>query len=230
MSSVSSEGNDLNVLENQQRQQEIYKQKRILVQTKSSPSKLISKRNTKREQVKCACVNCKKSCKKCDDERPCQRCIRLNIAETCKDSIRKERKLGKRSRHIREICHSSLHENIDKKIKKEPAIKKHVPSEESNLNNTLENQQQQQVLSKEKNLQVQLQRSLTWPTAEKTTKREQVKCACVNCQKSRKKCDDKRPCQRCIDLNITETCKDSIRKARKSIKRGPYKHHVQQKK
>ncbi|GES92838.1 Zn(2)-C6 fungal-specific transcription factor [Rhizophagus clarus] len=187
MSSVSSEGNDLNVLENQQRQQEIYKQKRILVQTKSSPSKLISKRNTKREQVKCACVNCKKSCKKCDDERPCQRCIRLNIAETCKDSIRKERKL--------------------------------VPSEESNLNNTLENQQQQQVLSKEKNLQVQLQRSLTWPTAEKTTKREQVKCACVNCQKSRKKCDDKRPCQRCIDLNITETCKDSIRKARKSIKR-----------
>lgn len=50
----------------------------------------------------------------------------------------------------------------------------------------------------------------------------------VNCQKSRKKCDDKRPCQRCIDLNITETCKDSARKARRATKRGPYKHRVQQ--
>lgn len=48
----------------------------------------------------------------------------------------------------------------------------------------------------------------------------------VNCQKSRKKCDDKRPCQRCIDLNITETCKDSARKARRATKRGPYKHRV----
>ena len=37
-------------------------------------------------------VNCQKSNKKCDDERPCQRCIRHNLTETCSDSIRKERK------------------------------------------------------------------------------------------------------------------------------------------
>lgn len=80
-------------------------------------------------------VNCKKSCKKCDDERPCQRCIRLNIAETCRDSIRKERKLGKkvligeagmkRSRLIREIYNSSSYVNVSRKNNKKSAIKNH---------------------------------------------------------------------------------------------------------
>ncbi|CAG8690679.1 21668_t:CDS:2 [Dentiscutata erythropus] len=55
-------------------------------------------------------------------------------------------------------------------------------------------------------------------------KRQQVKNACVNCQKACKKCDDGRPCQRCIKYELTDTCKDSIRKERKKgIKRGPYK-------
>ncbi|CAG8472163.1 6908_t:CDS:2 [Cetraspora pellucida] len=50
-------------------------------------------------------------------------------------------------------------------------------------------------------------------------KRQQVKNACA-C----KKCDDGRPCQRCIKYELTDTCKDSIRKERKKgIKRGPYK-------
>lgn len=55
MSSGSPEGNNLNVPENQQQQQEISKQKKISVQAKASLAKLISKRNAKREQVKCAC-------------------------------------------------------------------------------------------------------------------------------------------------------------------------------
>ncbi|KAG9293858.1 hypothetical protein G9A89_019196 [Geosiphon pyriformis] len=55
-------------------------------------------------------------------------------------------------------------------------------------------------------------------------KRQQVKNACVNCQKACKKCDDQRPCSRCIKYELTETCKDSSRKERKrGIKRGPYK-------
>ncbi|KAI9337433.1 hypothetical protein BD770DRAFT_401142 [Pilaira anomala] len=57
-------------------------------------------------------------------------------------------------------------------------------------------------------------------------KRRQVKNACVNCQKACKKCDEGRPCQRCIKYNLTETCKDSIRKERKKgVKRGPYKRN-----
>ncbi|KAI9487299.1 MAG: hypothetical protein EXX96DRAFT_552585 [Benjaminiella poitrasii] len=55
-------------------------------------------------------------------------------------------------------------------------------------------------------------------------KRKQVKNACVNCQKACKKCDDGRPCQRCMKLGLTATCRDSDRKERKKgIKRGPYK-------
>ncbi|PVU92996.1 hypothetical protein BB561_003501 [Smittium simulii] len=55
-------------------------------------------------------------------------------------------------------------------------------------------------------------------------KRAQVKVACVNCQKACKKCDESRPCQRCIKYNLADSCVDSVRKERKSgIKRGPYK-------
>ncbi|CAJ0839791.1 1051_t:CDS:2, partial [Entrophospora sp. SA101] len=46
----------------------------------------------KRKQVKNACVNCQRACKKCDEGRPCQRCIKYELTDTCQDSIRKERK------------------------------------------------------------------------------------------------------------------------------------------
>ncbi|OJT14199.1 hypothetical protein TRAPUB_9310 [Trametes pubescens] len=49
---------------------------------------------TKRRQVKNACTNCQKACKKCDDARPCLRCVRYGIAEECIDSQRKERQKG----------------------------------------------------------------------------------------------------------------------------------------
>ncbi|KAF9102132.1 hypothetical protein BGX27_011166 [Mortierella sp. AM989] len=55
-------------------------------------------------------------------------------------------------------------------------------------------------------------------------KRRQVKNACVNCQKACKKCDEGRPCARCIKYGLVDTCVDSTRKVRKKgIKRGPYK-------
>lgn len=55
-----------------------------------SPQQLRSKRR----QVKNACTNCQKACKKCDDARPCLRCVKYGIAEECVDSQRKERKKG----------------------------------------------------------------------------------------------------------------------------------------
>jgi hypothetical protein len=56
------------------------------------------------------------------------------------------------------------------------------------------------------------------------SKREQVKNACINCKIARKKCDVNRPCNRCVNADLSEMCKDSIRKKReKGIKRGPYK-------
>jgi hypothetical protein len=56
------------------------------------------------------------------------------------------------------------------------------------------------------------------------SKRRQVKNACTNCQKACKKCDDARPCLRCVKYGISEECVNSQRKERqKGIKRGPYK-------
>ncbi|KAF8626179.1 hypothetical protein AX15_005065 [Amanita polypyramis BW_CC] len=55
-------------------------------------------------------------------------------------------------------------------------------------------------------------------------KRRQVKNACTNCQKACKKCDDARPCLRCVKYGIQEACVSSQRKERKKgVKRGPYK-------
>lgn len=55
-------------------------------------------------------------------------------------------------------------------------------------------------------------------------KRRQVKNACTNCQRACKKCDDARPCLRCVKYGVSEECVDSQRKERKKgVKRGPYK-------
>ncbi|ORZ22212.1 hypothetical protein BCR42DRAFT_405726 [Absidia repens] len=59
-------------------------------------------------------------------------------------------------------------------------------------------------------------------------KRKQVRNACTNCQKACKKCDDQRPCPRCVKYGQTESCVDSVRKERqKGLKRGPYKKRKQ---
>ncbi|KAL9933879.1 hypothetical protein V8E36_006961 [Tilletia maclaganii] len=49
---------------------------------------------SKRIQVKNACINCQRACKKCDTGRPCTRCIKYGLTDTCADSSRKERKRG----------------------------------------------------------------------------------------------------------------------------------------
>lgn len=45
----------------------------------------------KRKQVKNACINCQRACKKCDDLRPCTRCVRYGFEGSCVNSRRKER-------------------------------------------------------------------------------------------------------------------------------------------
>ncbi|KAI9208740.1 uncharacterized protein BJ171DRAFT_489846, partial [Polychytrium aggregatum] len=51
---------------------------------------------SRRSQVKVACNHCKKACKRCDSNRPCSRCVRLDYTD-CADAPRKERKRIKRS-------------------------------------------------------------------------------------------------------------------------------------
>ncbi|KAI8381539.1 uncharacterized protein BYT42DRAFT_566874 [Radiomyces spectabilis] len=88
-------------------------------ETVESASKFNVKKS-KRKQVKNACVNCQKACKKCDEGRPCQRCIKLGITATCINSPRKERKKGvkrgpykKRQRHQRQASGSDSPQSIE---------------------------------------------------------------------------------------------------------------------
>jgi len=48
----------------------------------------------KRRQVKMACTNCAAACKRCDETRPCERCKKYGMADSCADGQRKERKKG----------------------------------------------------------------------------------------------------------------------------------------
>lgn len=59
--------------------------------TSSAPS--VTSR-AKRKQVKMACTNCAAACKRCDENRPCDRCQKYSISDTCVDGQRKERKKG----------------------------------------------------------------------------------------------------------------------------------------
>lgn len=54
--------------------------------------------NSKRKQVKNACIHCQKACKKCDDLRPCTRCIKYGLEDSCEDSRRKLRKRGQQDK------------------------------------------------------------------------------------------------------------------------------------
>ncbi|KIM70794.1 hypothetical protein SCLCIDRAFT_1206948, partial [Scleroderma citrinum Foug A] len=47
---------------------------------------------------------------------------------------------------------------------------------------------------------------------------------CTNCANACKRCNEARPCERCVKYGIQESCVDGVRKERqKGIKRGPYK-------
>eukprot|EP00742_Colponemidia_sp_Colp-10_P000847 GILJ01000920.1.p1 GENE.GILJ01000920.1~~GILJ01000920.1.p1 ORF type:complete len:436 (+),score=48.03 GILJ01000920.1:501-1808(+) len=45
-------------------------------------------------------------------------------------------------------------------------------------------------------------------------KRRQVRVACVGCRQAKTSCDEKRPCQRCLSLNLADKCRDSVHKKR----------------
>ncbi|KAI9229180.1 MAG: hypothetical protein DHS80DRAFT_22660 [Piptocephalis tieghemiana] len=62
------------------------------------------------------------------------------------------------------------------------------------------------------------------PSLARKPKRIQVKKACVNCHNVSKKCEDARPCARCIKKGLENECVDFEKKKRQSgIRRGPYR-------
>ncbi|OZJ01862.1 hypothetical protein BZG36_05149 [Bifiguratus adelaidae] len=58
----------------------------------SSQSDHSNTENSKRKKASRACYHCQKAHLTCDDSRPCQRCIKRDLASTCRDGIRKKAK------------------------------------------------------------------------------------------------------------------------------------------
>ncbi|KAI9330065.1 hypothetical protein BDR26DRAFT_713862 [Obelidium mucronatum] len=81
----------------------------------------------------------------------------------------------------------------------------------------------------QKPVQPKVVRSNSTSSASGTRRPKQAKRACYNCRQSCKKCDDQRPCIRCITLGVEDTCKDVPKKPRPiGMKRGPYKKSLHQ--
>lgn len=75
------------------------KVKKESIETESGTTK------AKRIQVKSACINCRKSCKKCSSSRPCERCVKNGQENSCIDVARRRRETAsgyKKSKTIKE--------------------------------------------------------------------------------------------------------------------------------
>ncbi|KAJ2721231.1 hypothetical protein GGI07_004106 [Coemansia sp. Benny D115] len=91
----------------------------------------------KRAQVKNACVNCQRACKRCDSGRPCQRCVKYRLVDTCVDSKRKPRAKGikrgpykKRNKNLAGTDNASLASKgiVNKKMSTETLVRRSVRS------------------------------------------------------------------------------------------------------
>lgn len=61
------------------------------------------------------CTNCANACKRCDEHRPCERCLKYGTAESCVDGVRKERKKGvKRGPYKRKSKEQDEGSNFDR--------------------------------------------------------------------------------------------------------------------
>ncbi|KAI8926594.1 hypothetical protein BC831DRAFT_221078 [Entophlyctis helioformis] len=56
------------------------------------PRSIMTGGTRRRQQVKIACIHCKRACKRCDEQRPCSRCVRTNQADSCIDAPRRDRR------------------------------------------------------------------------------------------------------------------------------------------
>ncbi|KAF8420219.1 hypothetical protein EV426DRAFT_250062 [Tirmania nivea] len=54
-------------------------------------------------------------------------------------------------------------------------------------------------------------------TKEPRTKRKKARRACFSCQRAHLTCGDERPCNRCIQRNLTDSCQDGVRKKAKYL-------------
>lgn len=64
----------------------------ILSIENASPRNKVSRKRTHKKNTNVACVNCSRHHASCEAKRPCSRCVKKGIANTCVDAPRKKRK------------------------------------------------------------------------------------------------------------------------------------------
>ncbi|KAL9644189.1 hypothetical protein ABK040_005651 [Willaertia magna] len=89
-----------------------------------------------------------------------------------------------------------------------------VVDNSSNNNNNNNSSSSVSELLSEENQQNSSSTTTANTTATVKKKRKQVKKACLNCRKSHSACGNERPCNRCKELGITDTCQDVENKKR----------------
>ncbi|ORZ02762.1 hypothetical protein BCR43DRAFT_22569 [Syncephalastrum racemosum] len=62
------------------------------------------------------------------------------------------------------------------------------------------------------------------------TRSKYVKNACTNCRKASRKCDDARPCPRCIKYALEDSCVSYVRRKRPEKKNGKNQKAIQKQK
>lgn len=67
---------------------------------------------TKKKKTSRACIHCQKSHVTCDEGRPCQRCIKRNRADSCRDGVRKKAKYLTEDYDIRPRRTKQLQEEV----------------------------------------------------------------------------------------------------------------------
>ena len=167
-----------------------------------SISSLLSMEAPSPSRLFAACEECRRSKTRCNDERPCSRCIRVGRADACSNESRSsafgpwsfDLKLKRRAVKACKNCQV-------KKIKcgdSRPCAQCYgigVPCHDDN----------------------EWSSGSTEPFLVQR-KREQVLQACESCRKSRLKCDEQRPCTRCERRQ--ELCVDGQRKRRTHMNSG----------
>lgn len=65
------------------------------------------KKRKRRKQVKKACTNCRQAHARCDDMRPCSRCVKHGIGQFCHDA--KTKKRGRKAQSEESMIIETIH-------------------------------------------------------------------------------------------------------------------------
>ncbi|KAF9435584.1 Transcriptional regulator of nonfermentable carbon utilization, partial [Entomortierella beljakovae] len=78
----------------------------------SSPDQSQSQQPQRRKKASRACFHCQKAHLTCDDSRPCQRCVKRDLAATCADGVRKKAKYLQDAYDAQQLAAGQASQNV----------------------------------------------------------------------------------------------------------------------